>query len=142
VKEKFTENLDEGSDLSGERAFESHGAPQQTKKFESGSHLRSRSRDLRHVATQFSFTQPILVATLRAFLPQPADICTLLGEQNESGSAVIHPQTGQNRGSNLNGTREMILLRHCEPPGRRSAPPNDRLSEAIQHRTKIWIASR
>jgi hypothetical protein len=32
VKEKFTENLDEGSDLSGERAFESHGAPQQTPK--------------------------------------------------------------------------------------------------------------
>jgi hypothetical protein len=32
VKEKFTENLDEGSDLSGERAFESHGAPQQTQK--------------------------------------------------------------------------------------------------------------
>jgi hypothetical protein len=31
VKEKYTENLDEGSDLSGERAFESHGAPQQTK---------------------------------------------------------------------------------------------------------------
>jgi hypothetical protein len=37
VKEKFTENLDEGSDLSGERAFESHGAPQQSQKFESGS---------------------------------------------------------------------------------------------------------
>jgi hypothetical protein len=33
VKEKFTENLDEGSDLSGERAFESHGAPQQTYNF-------------------------------------------------------------------------------------------------------------
>jgi hypothetical protein len=37
VKEKFTENLDEGRNLSGERAFESHGAPQQTQKFESGS---------------------------------------------------------------------------------------------------------
>jgi hypothetical protein len=37
VKEKFTENLDEGSDLSGERAFESHGAPQQGQKIQSGS---------------------------------------------------------------------------------------------------------
>jgi hypothetical protein len=32
VKEKFSENLDEGPDLSGERAFESHGAPQQGQK--------------------------------------------------------------------------------------------------------------
>jgi hypothetical protein len=74
VKEKFAENLDEGSDLSGERAFESHGAPQQTEKFESGSDLRPRSRDLRHIATQFSSTQPILVSAPRAFLSQPADI--------------------------------------------------------------------
>jgi hypothetical protein len=37
VKEKFTENLDEGPDLSGERAFESHGAPQQGQKMQSGS---------------------------------------------------------------------------------------------------------
>jgi hypothetical protein len=67
VKEKFTENLDEGRDLSGERAFESHGAPQQTQKFESKSGLRPRSHDLRHIATQFFSTQPILVSTLRAF---------------------------------------------------------------------------
>jgi hypothetical protein len=67
VKEKFTENLDEGPDLSGERAFESHGAPQQTQKFESNSCLRPRFRDLRQIATQFFFTQPILVSTLRAF---------------------------------------------------------------------------
>jgi hypothetical protein len=74
VKEKFTENLDEARNLSGERAFESHGAPQQTQKFESESCLRPRSRDLRHIATQFFFTQPILVSALRAFLAHPADI--------------------------------------------------------------------
>src|SRR5437667_3694491 len=32
-------------------------------------------------------------------------------------------------------------LRHCEPPGRRKAPPDDRLHEAIQDRKKDWIAS-
>jgi hypothetical protein len=37
VKEKFIENLDVGPDLSGERAFESHDAPQQGRKIESGS---------------------------------------------------------------------------------------------------------
>ena len=28
------------------------------------------------------------------------------------------------------------LLRHCEPPGRRVAPPDDRLREAIQGQGK------
>src|SRR6266702_5357442 len=33
------------------------------------------------------------------------------------------------------------LLRHCEPTGRRKAPPDDRLREAIHRATKqVWIA--
>src|ERR1700704_4505257 len=31
--------------------------------------------------------------------------------------------------------------RHCEPTGRRKAPPDDRLREAIQKRLGNWIAS-
>jgi hypothetical protein len=34
-------------------------------------------------------------------------------------------------------------IRHCEPTGRRKAPPDDRLREAINlpHETQDWIAS-
>jgi hypothetical protein len=34
------------------------------------------------------------------------------------------------------------LRRHCEPTGRRKAPPDDRLREAIHRATEmVWIAS-
>jgi hypothetical protein len=35
-----------------------------------------------------------------------------------------------------------LRYRHCEPTGRREAPPDDKLSEAIQRPcSKNWIAS-
>src|SRR6266436_3793167 len=35
---------------------------------------------------------------------------------------------------------DLDLYRHCEPPGRRKAPPDDRLLEAIhRHEKKEWI---
>src|SRR5882724_11237622 len=35
------------------------------------------------------------------------------------------------------------LLRHCEPPGRREAPPDDRLREAIQgHKIRSGLLRR
>jgi hypothetical protein len=40
-------------------------------------------------------------------------------------------------------TRAHVYPRHCEPPGRREAPPDDRLREAIQlcRSKESWIAS-
>jgi hypothetical protein len=96
VKEKFTENLDEGSDLSGERAFESHGAAQQTQKFRSGSDLKPRSRDLRRIATQFSLTQPVLESAQRAFF---GTACRYLqtDDVNKTSPAVHHAQSKQGK---------------------------------------------
>src|SRR5258708_37897401 len=47
-------------------------------------------------------------------------------------------------GRNAPRDRDVVSSRHCEPTGRRKAPPDDRLREAIQlwHQdVKSWIAS-
>jgi hypothetical protein len=33
------------------------------------------------------------------------------------------------------------FARHCEPPGQRKAPPDDKLRDAIQLYQSSWIAS-
>jgi hypothetical protein len=53
-------------------------------------------------------------------------------------------KTGENDRSQLHRNSSGGLRRHCEPTGRRKAPPDDRLREAIQlcrRETESWIAS-
>jgi hypothetical protein len=46
------------------------------------------------------------------------------------------------RGDDVEERRCAHEHRHCEPAGRRKAPPDDRLRETIQcHAEKNWIAS-
>jgi hypothetical protein len=125
VKEKFTENLDEGSDLSGERAFESHGAPQQ------GAKNRIRQPFKAHPDSIFLHstypgigTSDSFVAACRGLPPDDAN-------KTSPATPCVHLQTGQNRGSCLNVIRDLILPRRCEQsdarrPGSRVRPPGRR----------------
>ena len=58
--------------------------------------------------------------------------------------ASFAPAFGDPRGSQLRSkprfnfqTAEIVLSRHCEPTGRREAPPDDRLREAIHGAAKL-----